>query len=132
MTTRPQTKPRRERRIEERETQRALPRRVAQKRKGLGLGAMTALAVLGGVALIVLAVALNRPSAPTDLHEPHLAFAPQGLAGEDLCLGRADAPVTIELYEDFQCPACERWGQSRLPVVGRQRDRLRDREARLP
>jgi protein-disulfide isomerase len=30
-------------------------------------------------------------------------------------LGRADAPVTVELYEDFQCPACERWGATVFP-----------------
>ena len=32
-------------------------------------------------------------------------------------LGRADAPVTIDLYEDFQCPACQRWGEVVFPSL---------------
>jgi protein-disulfide isomerase len=32
-------------------------------------------------------------------------------------LGRADAPVTIDLYEDFQCPACEAWGRTVFPSL---------------
>jgi protein-disulfide isomerase len=32
-------------------------------------------------------------------------------------LGQADAPVTIDLYEDFQCPACEAWGRTVFPSL---------------
>ena len=32
-------------------------------------------------------------------------------------LGRDDAPVTIQLYEDFQCPACGQFARETLPEV---------------
>lgn len=32
-------------------------------------------------------------------------------------LGREDAPVTIQLYEDFQCPACGQFARETLPEV---------------
>ena len=32
-------------------------------------------------------------------------------------LGAADAPVTIDLYEDFQCPACRMWRESVFPSL---------------
>jgi protein-disulfide isomerase len=35
-----------------------------------------------------------------------------GLPTDGFTLGRADAQVTIDLYEDFQCPACRRWGET--------------------
>jgi protein-disulfide isomerase len=44
-----------------------------------------------------------------------LAFAPNGIPTDGFVLGRADAPVTVELFEDFQCPACESWGRSVFP-----------------
>lgn len=35
-----------------------------------------------------------------------------GLAG-----GLAEAPVTIDLYEDFQCPACQTWSRNVFPSL---------------
>jgi protein-disulfide isomerase len=32
-----------------------------------------------------------------------------------MALGQADAPVTVDLYEDFQCPACASWGDGVYP-----------------
>jgi protein-disulfide isomerase len=32
-------------------------------------------------------------------------------------LGREDAPVTVRLYEDFQCPACGQFARETLPEV---------------
>lgn len=40
---------------------------------------------------------------------------PAGLASEGFALGRADAPVTIDIFEDFQCPACQRWSTDVFP-----------------
>ena len=40
-----------------------------------------------------------------------------GLPTDGFALGRADAPVTIDLYEDFQCPACRRWGETVFPSL---------------
>jgi protein-disulfide isomerase len=46
-----------------------------------------------------------------------IAKAPAGVATDGFVLGSADAPVTIDLYEDFQCPACQAWGRSVFPSL---------------
>jgi protein-disulfide isomerase len=43
------------------------------------------------------------------------AFA--GIPQDGTRLGRDDAPVTIWLYEDFQCPACGQFARQTLPEV---------------
>jgi protein-disulfide isomerase len=38
-------------------------------------------------------------------------------AGEGLTLGDPDAPAKIEVFEDFQCPACQRFTQNVEPRI---------------
>jgi protein-disulfide isomerase len=40
-----------------------------------------------------------------------------GLPQDGTSLGREDAPVTIQFYEDFQCPACGQFARETLPDV---------------
>lgn len=65
--------------------------------------------VTGAAILIGLAViAFARPSVPDDqvgLIGPPTSYAADLVDGE--LLGSPDAPVLIELYSDFQCPACK-------------------------
>lgn len=42
---------------------------------------------------------------------------PGGIAFSEMVLGRSDAKVTIDLYEDFQCPACRMWSESTFPSL---------------
>lgn len=65
-----------------------------------------AIAVAG---LMVLLSQLDGGSDPQDL------FA--GIPQEGPSLGREDAPVTIHLYEDFQCPACAQFIRETFPQV---------------
>lgn len=64
---------------------------------------VTAVALLAGVALIAFA----RPPSGSGAAELRMPPAyPAGVATSDV-LGSASAPVVIELYADFQCPACK-------------------------
>ena len=40
-----------------------------------------------------------------------------GIPQDGTRLGREDTPVTIRLYEDFQCPACGQFARETLPEV---------------
>lgn len=65
---------------------------------------VTAAALVVGAVLIF--VALPRPTEPDrELIAPPVAY-PAGLIQADV-VGSAAAPVVIELYSDFQCPACK-------------------------
>jgi protein-disulfide isomerase len=83
------------------------------------LGSLSVLGLVGGLAVVALAIVFGaRPTpTPAETAEVRIAHVPAGLAADGLVLGRADAPVTIDLYEDFQCPACEAWGRNVFPSL---------------
>ena len=69
------------------------------------------------VAIVVLAavVLINQPSNSSALVTPP-ELAPANLTS-GYSLGKADAPVTIDLWEDFQCPACGLFSREIEPRV---------------
>lgn len=110
---------RRERRVAERAGRRNARRHPRAAGRRLSLGSLSVLGLVGGVAVVALAIVFGaRPTpAPTDVADVTIAHVPAGLTADGFVLGRADAPVTIDLYEDFQCPACEAWGRSVFPSL---------------
>lgn len=87
-------------------------------------GLVTIAAMLGGAALLIVAILVQRPGAPSggngaavDLQAP-LTPVPAALA-DGTALGRADAPVTMEVWGDFQCPACGLFATNTLPSLVR-------------
>ncbi len=116
MTTRKQTETRAQRRQAELDARREA-RRHAPARRGLSLPLVSAVAVVGGAIVIAVAIALGGGSRPSGQVDPIIARAPAGLTTSGFVLGKADAPVAIDIYEDFQCPACRNWGETVLPSL---------------
>lgn len=55
--------------------------------------------------------AFLRTEQATDVVGVYERLAQKGRATDDPILGRADAPVTVEVWSDFECPWCSRFAQ---------------------
>jgi len=64
----------------------------------------TVAALIVGAAIVGYAL-LSRPTVSTESLTPPVAEVPAGLS-DGRTLGRVGAPVTIEIWADFQCPGC--------------------------
>jgi len=49
-----------------------------------------------------------------------------GIAQNGLALGNADAPRTLAVYADIQCPYCQQWDESELPGIVKKHIRAGD------
>jgi len=66
--------------------------------------ALTVVALVLGGLIVVYAVS-NQPHAASDTLQAPIADVPAGQA-DGRTLGSASAPVTVEIWSDFQCPSC--------------------------
>lgn len=73
---------------------------------GIGVLAVVGLILIGGGPTRAEATALTTPASPT----------PVTLA-DGRTLGRADAPVTLEVWTDFQCPICGEFARTIEPAL---------------
>jgi protein-disulfide isomerase len=82
------------------------------------LSTIGALAV--GLAVIAFAVLQQPANAPAtnELAHPHMGV-PAALS-DGRTLGNADAPVTIDIWSDFQCPACRLFAVETEPSIVNQ------------
>ncbi|MHA6627388.1 thioredoxin domain-containing protein [Pseudonocardia sichuanensis] len=81
-------------------------RATLARRRGPATGTVVAVVVL---VLFAAAVGFGVYRAQADASDG--AF-PAGADAAGVVVGRADAPVTIDLYLDFQCPACAQYEQA--------------------
>jgi protein-disulfide isomerase len=78
-------------------------RAAALRRRRTVVGAVTAAVAVIVALVVVIAVQSHRTSTPAAVAAPpHTADG-----GNVIVVGSADAPVTVDLYEDFQCPNCK-------------------------
>ena len=77
---------------------------------------MTIVAVIVGV-LIVVVVGIGQLGGKVSgtFKDPAMAYPAALLDGNSI--GKADAPVTLDVYEDYQCPICAQYSLTVEPVL---------------
>jgi len=120
----PVTKPsaRRDRRAQQRDVRRDRPtarrsqRRPARPAWQSPVVLTTVGALLIGLVIIVAAGGLKfGNSGPAQIEQPPTVYT--GLTVSGSSVGSATAPVVMQVYEDFQCPACESFITNELPSL---------------
>lgn len=72
--------------------------------------------IFSGVALVVAAFFLYLSNRPVDdLIDPEVRNSPVPLT--EMTIGDPNAPVLVEVFEDFQCPSCLRFTEDFEPLI---------------
>ncbi|WP_448625071.1 DsbA family protein [Geodermatophilus sp. URMC 64] len=95
-------------RIEQKRAAEAAARARAQRRQHAVIGGVVAAVLLVVAVVVVIAVQTSRTATAASAAVP----ANTTDSGQVVVVGAADAPVTIDLYEDFQCPVCKSFEDS--------------------
>jgi protein-disulfide isomerase len=95
--------------VSKRQERRERMQRQQRRQRLIILGAITLVA-----ALVVFALVWQQLRPVGEI----IAVTPAALPNADgLSLGDPDAPVAIQIFEDFQCPACQRFTESTEPLI---------------
>jgi protein-disulfide isomerase len=106
--------PKDQRRDAAREKARAMREAAARKHRRTRALVISAAVVVVLVIAGVVAVAVSRGSQPV--------AAPPGVsAGGGIVTGQADAPHTVAIYQDYQCPICKQFDAAVGPWLEQQR-----------
>jgi protein-disulfide isomerase len=95
-------------RIAARRAAEAAARAAAERRRRTVVGGVAAAVVLVVVLVVVVVVQTRRTDTPAD------AAAPAGTVADGTAfpVGEQDAPVTVTVYADYQCPVCQRFEEA--------------------
>lgn len=119
-TTNPPPVSRRERRAAERKTASAGRVVARRQRRGSPILMITLLVGAIGVVLIAGLLLLQGGGTPTGANgttlQPPSSPTPTALAA-DRALGKSTAPVTLEVWSDFQCPVCGQFARTVEPAL---------------
>ena len=91
------------RRIEEKRAAEAAARARETRRRRTLIGGIAAVVAVVLAVVVVIAVQSARTSTSAD------AAVPAHTTDGAIVVGQATAPVTIDLYEDLQCPVCQQF-----------------------
>jgi len=108
-------RPERDPRAAARQQRAAAAREAAQARERRRRRMIVLVSVLG-VIIVAAVVGILVQNSRQD-HKP--VVIPATATGPDngIVVGKADAPVTVEIYEDFQCPICKEFETTTGPTV---------------
>ena len=118
MSSEPVRPLRRERRAAALAYRRTGSQRTSGAPQRIGIGVVSVISLAAGLVLVAAILVFGGQSKPVSASVAR-AVAPAGIPTSGRVLGNATAAVTIDLYEDFQCPACEQWGQNVFPSLVR-------------
>ncbi|NYJ06672.1 DsbA family protein [Petropleomorpha daqingensis] len=90
-------------RIEERRAAEAAARARAQRRQRTLIGAVVAAVIVVAAVVVTIVVQNSRTATAANAAVPANTVD----SGQVIVVGQTSAPVTIDLYEDFQCPVCD-------------------------
>ena len=79
---------------------------------------VSAAALVIGIVIVVLNQKPSSSASTSDLITPPLTYAADIVDGQTL--GRASAPVLLEVWADFQCPVCGRFDREELGTIKTQ------------
>ncbi|GJF27737.1 hypothetical protein KNE206_04370 [Kitasatospora sp. NE20-6] len=77
---------------------------TTRRRTAVAVGVVAAVAVVAGTAVAIATAPGSDPAAGAAVVTPAHA---SGGGGTVVVYGRADAPHTLQVYEDFRCPVCK-------------------------
>ena len=90
-------------RIEAKRADEAAARSRAERRRRTVIGAVVATVLVIAAVVVVIVVQTSRNSTTAGAAVPANTID----SGNVIAVGSATAPVTLDLYEDFQCPNCK-------------------------
>lgn len=109
---------RRERRQAEREGRKAGRQASGSSSKGPSMMLLATVgALIAGVAIIAVVFLVNQPPAAGTAELTSPTHIPPTDLADGRTIGKADAPVTLEEWSDFQCPACGVQARETVPQL---------------